>query len=123
RQETATTMTIEDEPFVLKWRFKINKRTRVPKGWYVVATVLEKDDEYIAVYTLMSPEAYKQFDPDTVFSMLQKPDKKVGSDSLRLAGEQRRLHKMESVRWHEGVEMTNEHFMAYVQQVDRVFGR
>ncbi|MEM6529263.1 MAG: hypothetical protein AAF653_13275, partial [Chloroflexota bacterium] len=123
RRDTPTTMSVSDEPFVLKWRFRISKRTRVPKGWYMVAVALEKDEEYIAVYTLMSPEVYKQFDPDTAFTMLEKPDKKATGDSLRLAGEQRRLHKMESVRWHEGVEMTNEHFMAYVQQVNRVFAR
>jgi hypothetical protein len=123
KSEADTTMINKDEPFVLRWRFKITKRTRVPKGWLMVAAALEKEDEYIAVYTLMPPDVYAEFDPNGTFTLLQKTQNNNKSDSLRLAGEQRRLHRVESVRWHEGVEMTNENFMTYVEQIERVFKR
>lgn len=107
---------------LLRWRFKIARRARVPKGWYMVATALQHNDDSLAVYTLMSPDAYEVFDPAGRFTKLEKPDKKqTGGDSLRLAGEQRRLHRAESIRWHEGAEMTNEDFMLYVEQVERLF--
>jgi hypothetical protein len=38
---------------VLMWRFTIAKRTRIPKGWYMVAIALQQDDRYLPVYTFV----------------------------------------------------------------------
>jgi hypothetical protein len=113
---------IAPEVQLLRWRFRVNRRARVPKGWWVVATAITHDDQnYISVYALMSPEGYEQFDPDQNFTQLEKAAEGERAHDLRLAGEQRRLHKTESMRWHEGVEMTNEHFVAYVEHLERLF--
>lgn len=102
------------------WRFEITRRTRVPKGWFMVAAALESEDEVLAVYTLMPPETYKQIDPDGRFTKLQKvaPAGSSASD-LRLAGEQKRLHRAEGYRWRDGAEVTNENFATYFAYLER----
>lgn len=112
RQADAITLN-PDQALTLRWRFRIERRSRVPKGWYMVAAALEQDDKHITVYTLMSPQGYAAFDPDGRFTALEKTKESGDAGSLRLAGEQRRLHRAESLRWHEGVEMTNDDFIAY----------
>ncbi len=44
---------------VLLWHFKISKRSRVQKGWLVVACALEQEDTYIPVYTFMAPCGFR----------------------------------------------------------------
>jgi hypothetical protein len=104
-----------------RWRFEITRRTHIPKGWYVVAAALEQRDVYIAAYTFMSPEDYEAFDPENDFTRLKKSSDKGDADSMRLAGEQRRLHRAETVRWHEGVEVRQDDFKTYVAQLERLF--
>ncbi len=114
-----TPLPLDAAAQLLRWRFRVTKRARVPKGWYVVATALQHgDDDFVTVYTLMSPDDYDAWDTDQTFTLLEKPDD--ASKDLRLAGEQRRLHRAESMRWHEGVEMNNTHFMSYVDHVERL---
>ncbi|MFZ4813979.1 MAG: hypothetical protein ACOYL5_05545 [Phototrophicaceae bacterium] len=106
---------------LMLWRFTVSRRTRVPKGWFMVATAVEQDDPHLAVYTLMSPQMYETFDIDNRFKVLEKPNAGVEADELRLAGEQRRLMRAESLRWHDGVEMTADDFMIYFGLLDKVF--
>ncbi len=114
------TVTIDPQvSLTMRWRFRIERRSRVPKGWYMVAAALEQDDQHITVYTLMSPQAYREFDPDERFTALEKAKDKGDAESLRLAGEQRRLHRAESLRWHEGVEMTHDDFVQYVGYLEK----
>ena len=119
QQTTNTELPVSPEVQQLRWQFKINRRTRVPKGWHVVALALESDEQYIAVFTLLSPEDYRELDPDGDFIALTKPND--NEQSLRLAGEQRRLHRAEKVRWHEGVEMTPQDFQTYNDQITRLY--
>lgn len=117
---------IKASPDVRKlfWRFEINRRSRVPKGWHMVAAALEDADEILAVYTLMPPDRLLQLNQSEKFTKLAKPattTKGGKADDLRLAGEQKRLHKVEAHRWREGVEMTNDDFVLFVSKIEGLF--
>ena len=109
---------------VYYWRFKIPRRGRMPKGWYVVACALQQDDTYLPVYTFASPDKAEQFNQITRFTELVsekgKPNK-AKAESLRAAGEQRRLHMAEEHRWHSGGELTNEDFEQFLRSLNGQF--
>ncbi len=102
----------------LTWRFAIRRRSRVPKGWYMVACALEQDDVYIAVYTFMPPQAFEQLGAGGHFTpLISRKELNAGGAAqgdLRMAGEQRRLHMAENARWNFGAEMTPDDFKRYV---------
>lgn len=106
------------------WRFKIPRRGRMPKGWYVVACALQQDDTYLTVYTFASPEKTEHLNQITRFTDLVsqkgKPDK-AKAESLRAAGEQRRLHLAEEHRWHNGAELSNEDFEQFLRSLNGQF--
>lgn len=111
---------------VLLWRFKIKRRSRVPKGWFMVACALEQNDVYLPVYTFMSPEQFELLGAPARFTVLlsQKesaPQKGIGQTDLRLAGEQRRLHTAESARWMNGAEMTFDDFSRFIRLLQDQF--
>ncbi len=111
---------------VLMWRFKIKRRSRVPKGWFMVACALEQDESYLPVYTFMSPEDCDLLKIPSHFTLLsppgkEQPDTGLGKTDLRLAGEQRRLHTAESARWLNGAEMGKEDFIRYIRQLQEQF--
>lgn len=94
---------------VMTWRFTITKRTRVAKGWYVVALALMQDDLYLPLYTFMSPEDFNALPLAEHFPVLS-PAKTKEQGDLRLAGQQRRLRTAEYARWNEGAELTRADF-------------
>lgn len=103
---------------VFTWRFVINKRTRVPKGWYVVALAMMQDDLYLPLYTFMSPEDFGKLTVSEHFNALA-PSKDTEKSDLRLAGQQRRLRTAEYARWNEGAELSRADFetaLAALQQ-------
>jgi hypothetical protein len=109
---------------VLMWRFEIKRRSRVPKGWYMVACALEQEDTYLAAYTFMSPETFDALKTShfTVLPSLKETEKTQGvRNDIRLMGEQRRLHAAENARWMNGAEMTNDDFIAFVRQLQAQF--
>jgi hypothetical protein len=101
---------------VLMWRFQTRRRSRIPKGWYVLALALEQDDNYLPVYAVSSPEDYESLPLSSQFTML-KPKSKTGDEpqNLRLAGQQRRLYTAEGARDLHGVEMTLDDFRRFIQ--------
>lgn len=105
-----------DEFSVHRWRFAIPRRTRVPKGWYVVALALEQDDLMLPVYTLLSPEDFEEMLTSDRFTKL-KSKKELDADggNLRLAGQQRRLLNAETARNIHGAEMSPENFQTMLQ--------
>lgn len=108
------------------WRFAIKRRSRVPKGWYMIACALEQEDAYLPVYTFMSPEQFDGLKNNSQFTTLmsQKEASKstgIGQTDLRLAGEQRRLHTAENARWMNGAEMSAEDFQNFIQQLKTQF--
>ena len=110
----------------LLWRFQTKRRSRVPKGWYLLACALEQGDASVSVYTLMSPDQFKQVEQNERFKALKaKTDPTAsatrGRDDLLLAGEQRRLLQAENQRWQTGAEMTVDDFNAYLASVSALF--
>lgn len=125
-KETVQHAIKAGEPMgIVFWRFRIRRRTRVPKGWYVVACAIEQDDEYLPVYTFMSPDAVEAFNKQIRFPLLmtEKEEKKSGvkQDMLRVAGEQRRLRQAEQHRWMYGAEMSDTDFQQFVEQLNEQF--
>jgi len=111
---------------MLFWRFQTKRRSRVPKGWYLLACALEQGDASVSVYTLMSPDQFKQVEQNDRFKPLKaKADPTTattrGRDDLLLAGEQRRLLQAENQRWQTGAEMTVDDFNAYVAAITSLF--
>lgn len=116
-----------DKPtMTLMWRFQTKRRSRVPKGWFLLACALEQDDATVAVYTLMSPDQFKNLDKSERFKALKAkadPENATsrGRDDLLLAGEQRRLLQAENQRWQIGGELSADDFSAYLATVNTHF--
>jgi hypothetical protein len=111
---------------VLMWRFTIKRRSRVPKGWLMVACALEQEEAYLPVYTFMSSEQFDLLKAANHFTVLvsqkESANKKgTAQTDLRLAGEQRRLHTAENARWMTGAEMTTEDFQSYIRRLQEYF--
>jgi hypothetical protein len=102
------------------WRFPVPRRTRVPKGWFVVAIALVQDDLYLPVYTFVDPKEFPEMPLSGEFSVLSPPKKSENSD-LRLAGQQRRLRTAEFARWNEGAELSKEHFVTLIETLRQNF--
>lgn len=108
------------------WCFKIPRRGRMPKGWYVIACALQQDDTYLAVYTFASPAQTEELNKLKSFTELHSESKKAKSgntESLRLAGEQRRLRLAEEQRWHDGGELTVADFEAFIKRLNGLYVR
>lgn len=105
---------------VLTWRFTISRRTRVPKGWFVVALALVQNDLYLPVYTFMSPDEFNSLRLNSHFSTLA-PAKQKDKGDLRLAGQQRRLRTAEYARWNDGGELSKDHFIEALDALGREF--
>lgn len=108
------------------WCFKIPRRGRMPKGWYVIACALQQDDTFIATYAFASPENMERLKELKDFTELHSEDKKAKTakaESLRLAGEQRRLRVAEEHRWHDGAELTVPDFEAFIKRLNGLYVR
>jgi hypothetical protein len=124
--QPQTTVNAAEPMSLLFWRFKIKRRTRVPKGWFVVACAVEQNDDYLTVYTLASPEQADSLNKLVNFvTLLPEKDAKTSGkqDSLRLAGEQRRLRTAESHRWEHGAEMAFPDFERFVTLITEQFAQ
>jgi hypothetical protein len=123
RQEIDPTQQVN----VYMWRFIIHRRSRVPKGWFVVAIALEQDDVYLPVFTFASPKVFANIPFSMQFTKLLSKKERDGhyggKDSLRVAGEQRRLLTAESARDLHGVEMENDDFVRYLQLLQSNFSK
>ncbi len=114
----------EDPASTLLWSFQISKRARVPKGWSMLACALEYENQYLTVYTFMSPAQVASYELAGQFTKLtakRKKDQPDVRDDLRLAGEQRRLRDAENYRWLAGAEMVPADFITYISQIRAQF--
>ena len=108
------------------WSFKIPRRGRMPRGWFVVACALQQDDTYLALYTFASPAQTEQLKKLKQFTELHSQKGKTSAakaESLRLAGEQRRLRLAEEHRWHDGGELTAEDFETFIKRLNELYVR
>jgi hypothetical protein len=117
-----------DEVFsILLWRFQTKKRSRVPKGWFVVACALEQDENYLPVYAFASPQQAETLQLRYRFVTLvgekEANAKDTRQDSLRFAGEQRRLRLAETFRWNSGAEMALPDFERFIDQLNGQFAQ
>jgi hypothetical protein len=115
-----------DQPgSVLLWRFQTKRRSRVPKGHFVIACGLEQDDNYLTVYTFASPQEAEALQKLQRFTDLSsEKDTKARDarqDSLRYAGEQRRLRLAETHRWNTGAEMSLPDFERFLTRIKEQF--
>ncbi len=107
---------------VLLWRFEVTRRTRVPKGWYMVAIALHQEDTYLPLYTFIAPEQFAGLRFRDQYVKLS-PKKEGENQDLRLAGQQRRLRIAEDARWAEGAELTPEHYNRLIDRLCQQFGQ
>lgn len=109
----------------MSWRFVVNRRSRIPKGWYMLACALEQENHLLSVYTFISPTDFDQFPDASRFTLLQGKRELetggIGRDNLRLAGEQRRLHVAETERWMHGAEMNPHDFRTFIEALHKRF--
>ncbi len=108
------------------WKFKIPRRGRMPRGWFVVACALQQDDIYLPVYTFASPEQadkLSQIKPFTELKAEKDKSSAAKAESLRLAGEQRRIRLAEEHRWHDGGELTVTDFETYIKRLNELYLR
>jgi hypothetical protein len=115
-------IALNGEAQLLRWCFEINKRARVPRGWWMVAVAVRNmaTEETIAVYALVSPEDYSKLNETKRFVPLKKLADSEGG-GIRVAGQQKRLHTAEQVRWNDGAEMKPEDFRALVDRLEAHF--
>lgn len=106
---------------VTLWWFEVTRRTRVPKGWRVVGLALEQDDQYLPVYTLVSPEGFNALPGSEHFTQLKRKKDLGEQESLRLGGQQRRIMRAETARNIHGLEMEAEDFKVYFQWLQTNF--
>ncbi|MEP7291206.1 MAG: hypothetical protein ABI835_05455 [Chloroflexota bacterium] len=118
-------MRSEDPVDARLWSFKISKRARVPKGWSMLACALEYENQFLTIYTFMSPSQLETFELAEQFKKLASQRKgKSDADAredLRVAGEQRRLRDAENHRWMFGAEMIPADFIAYISRIKTQF--
>jgi hypothetical protein len=104
---------------VKAWRFTVSKRTRVPKGWYLMAIQLLQDEQEVIFYTFMPPrEAETSIGYDNFVRLRPRKETQSNSD-LTAAAEQRRLLRLEDARWNDGAEITRQDFKAILAALQR----
>lgn len=133
RRETVESAVQVDQPVTaLLWTFRITRRSRVPKGWSMVACSATSDDQQVTAYALMSPKQVAAWADYGRFVVLQPRKQQTqeastganplrGYDALRADGQQRRLMEAEAERWLSGGEMTADDFIDYVRQLHARF--
>lgn len=99
------------------WRFEVKRRTRVPKGWYVVGLAFEQEADFLSVFTLVSPETFSDMDYADAFAELIGHKEREKRD-IRLSGQQRRLMRAENARNLHGHEMQPEDFETCIGWLD-----
>jgi hypothetical protein len=120
--DVELSLNAENHINVLFWKFRVPRRTRVPKGWLVLALALEQDGSLLTLYTLIPPEALPDIPLHPLFTTLDKGKAGKGNEQgartgpidLHMAGRQRQLLEAESVRGERGAELSRESFCALI---------
>jgi hypothetical protein len=99
------------------WRFTVPHRSRVQKGWYCMAVHLLQDEEEAVFYTFMSPKEAETVSGYDRFVRLRPRQETRSSTDLNTVAEQRRLLKLEDVRWNDGAEISREDFKALLDSL------
>lgn len=97
------------------WRFPVQRRTRIPKGWYCMALHLLQDEEEAILYTFMPPQEAEKTIGYKYFVRLRPRRETQSNTDLSAVAEQRRLLKLEDQRWRDGAEIAREDFHAMLR--------
>jgi hypothetical protein len=121
RQHPAqvTRITWDRAVNIKAWKFTINRRTRVPKGWYCLALYLLQDETGAILYTFMNPQLAEAAIGYGHFVRLQPRQNSASNGDLDTLTEQRRLLKLENLRWQDGAEISPEDFNALLAVLQR----
>lgn len=119
KQKTEAEIDASGTANIVMWHFEAPRHPRVPKGWYVVANALEQDGEYIATYTITSPEEFAKLPLNRQSSIFERKKNKNddASRDLRKAGQRRRIEQAEFHRGEFGAELTYDdyhHYLGYL---------
>mgnify|MGYP005838304629 CR=1 FL=1 len=104
---------------VKAWRFPVQRRTRVPKGWYCMALHLLQDEEEAILYTFMPPQEAENAVGYKYFVRLRPRRETQSNTDLSAVAEQRRLLKLEDQRWYDGAEIAREDFHAMLRVIQQ----
>lgn len=104
---------------VTAWRFTVQRRTRVPKGWFLMALHLLQDEEEVILYTFMPPREAEAVVGYRNFVRLRPRRETQSNTDLSAVAEQRRLLKLEDARWNDGAEIAREDFCAMLSVLQR----
>lgn len=102
---------------VKAWRFPVQRRTRIPKGWYCMALHLLQDEEEAILYTFMPPQEAENAIGYRYFVRLRPRRETQSNTDLSAVAEQRRLLKLEDQRWNDGAEIAREDFHAVLHML------
>lgn len=128
-KQSAVERTVDPQQQVnvLAWHFKVERGSRVKKGWLVLGLSLEQEGEYVPVYAFASPHDFEKLPLAGHFQKLEKPNKnrddKNTLRNMRQAGEQRRLHEAEIDRSYNGAEITFAQFVDYLEFLQKTYPR
>jgi hypothetical protein len=104
---------------VRAWRFEVPRRTRVPKGWYCMALYLLQDETEAVLYTFMPPVEAENVIGYHQFVRLRPRKETESNTDLNAVAEQRRLLKLEDIRWDDGAEIKRDDFRALLAVMQR----
>jgi hypothetical protein len=102
---------------VRAWRFPVQRRTRIPRGWYCMALHLLQDEEEAILYTFMPPQEAENAIGYRYFVRLRPRRETQSNTDLSAVAEQRRLLKLEDQRWNDGAEIAREDFHAVLHML------
>lgn len=106
------------------WYFEIlERRHRVPKGWYCTAAQFTQDEQEVIVYTFVNSEEVNEIKNFIqLFEQLERTKNKLAQSGqrisdVRLATRQKYLRALEDKRWEDGAEVTPDDFKKLMQHV------
>ena len=106
------------------WYFEImERRHRVPKGWYCLATQFSQNEQEVIVYTFINPDAINEIKKFAqLFEQLERTKNTSAqpgqhSSNVRLTTRQKHLRALEDKRWEDGAEVTPDDFKKLMQNV------
>lgn len=95
------------------------RKSRVKRGWFCVAVQATQSEQELIVYCFISPDSATDIVGfrDYFFHLLPKQAREEMTNiDPRAAATQERYRRLESHRWFDGAEVSEEHFMILLQK-------
>ncbi|MCI0712469.1 MAG: hypothetical protein L0154_20100 [Chloroflexi bacterium] len=124
RRNERVTFNFMQDLKVDGWYFEIlERRHRVPKGWYCTAAQFAQNGQEVIIYTFINPEEIQEIkNYMRLFEQLERTKKKSPQSGqhisdVRLATHQKYLRALEDKRWEDGAEVTPDDFKKLMQHM------